>query len=77
MLTQRPDAIQAFLNRPSAEGDATCLADVLEAPPTREAIAEAIVHAVKATWGVSLEVGSLTPWEIERANERTASHRLA
>lgn len=76
MLTQRPEDIQPFLNRPTAGGDATCLADVMETLPSREAIAQAIVEAVTAAWGVRLEIGALTPWEQSRVLERMASHRL-
>lgn len=76
MLTQRPDEIQAFLNRPAPGGDATCLADVMDNLPSREAIAQAITKAVASTWGVRLVVDTLTPWERERAHVRMASHRL-
>jgi lipoate-protein ligase A len=76
MLTQRPDDIQPFLHRPASGGDATCLADVMDVLPSREAIAQAIADAVASTWGVRLVVDDLTPWERDRANARMVSHRL-
>lgn len=77
MLTQRPTDIQAYLTRPGAGGDATCLADVMEALPTRAAIAEAITQAMASAWGIRLVTGSLTDWEASRAQSRMASHRLS
>lgn len=77
MLTQRPGEIQALLTSPSGEADATCLEAVLGRLPSREAIASAISRAVTAAWGVTLESGSLTTWEEDRARERQAAHRLS
>jgi len=77
MLSQRPDEIRPLLRRAAPGGDATCLEDVLGRAPAREAIAEAIVQAVASTWGVRLDIGALTPWEVDRARSRMAAHRLA
>jgi len=77
MLTQRPEEIRSYLNRPTEGGDATCLSNVVETVPSREAIAHAIVEAATSTWGIRLEVGDLTSWERERSQERLGAHRLA
>ncbi len=77
MLTQRPAEIQDLLTQPSTGDDATCLADVLGMVPERDRIASAIAQAMAETWGITLEVGALTPWEAARARERAPFHRLA
>ncbi|MNK62428.1 Octanoyltransferase LipM [compost metagenome] len=76
MLTQQPEEIRAYLHRPTEGGDATCLSNVVETMPSREAIAQGIVEAAASTWGIRLEVGMLTPWECERAQERLGAHHL-
>lgn len=76
MVTQRPDAIAPFLCRGLPGAEATCLEHLLGAVPSREAIADAIVAAMTTAWNVTLEPAPLTPWELARASERAALHRL-
>ncbi len=76
MLTQKADEILPLLSRPVFGADATCLADVMGSLPARAAIAAAIVQSAIATWGIRLDIGELSSWEIERANDRMAALRL-
>lgn len=76
MLTQLPDEILPLLSRATDASDATCLEAVLGEVPSREAIAMAIVQAASAAWGISLEPGSLSDWEVARARERMPALRL-
>lgn len=76
MLTQRPDEILPLLSRATDASDATCLEAVMGEVPSREAIAAAIVEAASAAWGISLERGSLSDWEVARARERMPAFTL-
>lgn len=76
MLTQRPDEIGRVIRGASTSDAFTCLEALLKKVPERGAIAQSIAEAVTEAWGVPLQPGPLTPWEVARATERQGALRL-
>lgn len=62
--------------RQALRGGTATLADTLGEAPSNAAIVEAVIAAVRRTFGVEVVLGSLTDWEREWASAHVAEHRI-